>query len=111
MNKNERNEIMRFAMLMACEGWTSADALGEVLDIARREHLRAERFAGGQLDETDEQMQAHDDLTAQRLDKVMPDGFGWVWGSGDPRGPALLLTVPSGRVNDWGRRGIIVPQW
>jgi hypothetical protein len=29
--------------------------------------------------------------------------------NGDPRGPALLLKVPSGRTNDWGRRGVCVP--
>lgn len=29
--------------------------------------------------------------------------------NGDPRGPALLLRVPSGRTDDWGQRGICVP--
>jgi hypothetical protein len=27
----------------------------------------------------------------------------------DPRGPAILVTVPSGRTNDWGQRGVVVP--
>lgn len=29
--------------------------------------------------------------------------------NGDPRGPALLLKVPSGRTTDMGRRGVAVP--
>jgi hypothetical protein len=29
--------------------------------------------------------------------------------NGDPRGPAILVSVPSGRTNDWGRRGVVVP--
>lgn len=29
--------------------------------------------------------------------------------NGDPRGPAILLKVPSGRTDDWGQRGICVP--
>lgn len=28
----------------------------------------------------------------------------------DPRGPSLLLKLPSGRTNDWGRIGYIVPE-
>lgn len=34
-------------------------------------------------------------------------GFVPVFG-GDPRGAVLLVTVPSGRTNDFGRRGIVV---
>ena len=26
---------------------------------------------------------------------------------GDPRGAVLIVTVPSGRTNDWGKRGIV----
>lgn len=29
---------------------------------------------------------------------------------GDPRGPALILKVPSGKTDDWEGRGICVPQ-
>jgi hypothetical protein len=29
--------------------------------------------------------------------------------SGDPRGAVLKLNMPSGRTNDWGQEGIIVP--
>lgn len=29
--------------------------------------------------------------------------------SGDPRGSCVILPVPSGRTNDWGRAGICVP--
>lgn len=29
--------------------------------------------------------------------------------NGDPRGPAILVKVPSGRTDDWGQRGICVP--
>lgn len=29
--------------------------------------------------------------------------------NGDPRGPAVLVAVPSGRTNDWRKRGICVP--
>ena len=28
---------------------------------------------------------------------------------GDPRGAVLIIKVPSGRTNDWGREGIVVP--
>ncbi len=38
----------------------------------------------------------------------LPDGFAVVFG-GDPRGPALILVLPSGRTNDCGRRGWCVP--
>ena len=33
-------------------------------------------------------------------------GLGVITG-GDPRGAVLLVTVPSGRTNDWGKRGIV----
>lgn len=29
--------------------------------------------------------------------------------SGDPRGAVLKLRMPSGRTNDWGREGVVVP--
>jgi hypothetical protein len=28
---------------------------------------------------------------------------------GDPRGALLIIKIPSGRTNDWGREGIVVP--
>lgn len=28
----------------------------------------------------------------------------------DPRGPSILLKLPSGKTNDWGQRGYIVPE-
>jgi hypothetical protein len=28
---------------------------------------------------------------------------------GDPRGAVLIIKVPSGRTNDWGKTGIVVP--
>ncbi len=34
------------------------------------------------------------------------NGLGIITG-GDPRGAVLLVTVPSGRTNDWGQRGIV----
>lgn len=44
----------------------------------------------------------------RRVQQLCKDaGLAPVFG-GDPRGAVLLVTVPSGRTNDWGRRGIVV---
>jgi hypothetical protein len=57
-----------------------------------------------------------DDRQARRLGKLKarvtaelaPHGITPLF-SGDPRGAVLKLRMPSGRTNDWGQEGIIVP--
>lgn len=42
-----------------------------------------------------------------RLQKIAKaNGLGIITG-GDPRGAVLIVTVPSGRSNDWGGRGVV----
>jgi hypothetical protein len=49
-----------------------------------------------------------DCYTTQRVKELMPEGFKAIT-NGDPRGAVFIITVPSGRTNDWGRTGICVP--
>lgn len=92
-----------------CRDYGSYESPGHDADCARRVHganectCKQNRAAHGTIP----RYMVSQDRIEKRVHKLAKaNGLGVITG-GDPRGAVLIVTVPSGRTNDWGGRGIV----
>ncbi len=115
-----------------CTSWKSCDLIGHIAwilakesdtfadlsDADQRELCESLMYDAKYLDRlnveqcntglTDRQEEIRSGRTDAMLERVKVHGFGLTFNR-DPRGNPLFITVPSGRTDDMGQRGITVP--
>lgn len=115
MNKQDTQDFYRLANTIR-EEISNLDYfevernLGKLSSIARSLHRISERVCSVEMSEAEEQRVEKREAMLEAKAKAIAEamGCGLVL-NGDPRGAPILLTVPSGKTNDWGRRGLVVP--
>jgi len=112
--KATRKDIIEFTALMARESSIKSDtySLTESLDrlckLAKEYHTLAEAACNYELTPRQESRVANIEREAIRICAAMEVHVNPVF-QNDPRGAPIKLQVPSGRTNDFGRIGIVVP--
>lgn len=102
-------------------------ALNEIMRLSRRHHTICENYCNRELTDNEQIAYGYDPKTDDsiapgdklwprtiegKLEKINEEIFDKRLAfklQGDPRGATVKIVVPSGRTNDWGKEGIIVP--
>jgi len=107
MNKLKFHEMFDFVALMLHEcPFMIREECWELMRISRALHRLNEVDCNTGLSTRQQTRREHLEHHAQTL--AHENGCG-LHINRDPRGPALLIQLPSGRTNDWGERGYGVP--
>lgn len=102
-------DIMTFGMMVGAEFPHARTVyVWELLTLARRHGRLAERACNEDVPGLEAKTEKLEKAIADVCRKIDP-GCVPVF-SGDPRGATVKLRVPSGRTNDFGGTGIVVPQ-